>query len=398
MKNKIIIIGLLGIAFFGLLSFSHSNIERIQTVPGSYVVDVAPLVQQRDNTNTSRQIQIALILDTSNSMDGLIDQAKSQLWKIVNELASATKDSMPAQISIALYEYGNQEIAITENYVRQVLPFTSDLDDISEKLFSLNTNGGDEYCGQAINTSLNELGWDEGNEAGMKLIYIAGNEAFTQGSFSHRKACELASKNNVVIHPIFCGDRNQGKLLSWNDCALITGGEYLNINSDLKTIAVATPYDDQIDQLNVQLNNTYIHYGSSGKESKQKQITEDGNQLKYSKANKISRTLSKSSNVYYNGKWDLVDAYSGNKEIVKEIEKTTLPDSIQALSTADLQDFVIEKSNERIAINSKIAELGAERARYITKAKISSSEKSLGDEMIKTIRTEATKNGFKLKN
>jgi hypothetical protein len=33
-------------------------------------------------------IMLALLLDTSNSMDGLIDQAKSQLWKIVNELAS----------------------------------------------------------------------------------------------------------------------------------------------------------------------------------------------------------------------------------------------------------------------------------------------------------------------
>jgi hypothetical protein len=33
------------------------------------------------------KVQIALLLDTSNSMDGLIDQAKSQLWKIVNEMA-----------------------------------------------------------------------------------------------------------------------------------------------------------------------------------------------------------------------------------------------------------------------------------------------------------------------
>src|SRR4030095_9928908 len=34
-------------------------------------------------------IMMALLLDTSNSMDGLIDQAKSQLWKIVNELHEA---------------------------------------------------------------------------------------------------------------------------------------------------------------------------------------------------------------------------------------------------------------------------------------------------------------------
>ena len=29
-----------------------------------------------------RLVQMAILLDTSNSMDGLIEQAKSQLWKI----------------------------------------------------------------------------------------------------------------------------------------------------------------------------------------------------------------------------------------------------------------------------------------------------------------------------
>jgi len=30
----------------------------------------------------TKNIQVALLLDTSNSMDGLIDQAKAQLWEI----------------------------------------------------------------------------------------------------------------------------------------------------------------------------------------------------------------------------------------------------------------------------------------------------------------------------
>ena len=43
-------------------------------------------------------IQLALLLDTSGSMDGLIDQAKSQLWKIVNELATSKKDGKPVNL------------------------------------------------------------------------------------------------------------------------------------------------------------------------------------------------------------------------------------------------------------------------------------------------------------
>ena len=60
-------------------------------------------------------IMIALLLDTSNSMDGLIDQAKSQLWKIVNEVAAAKSvDGKQPNIKIALYEYGMTVFRLTK--------------------------------------------------------------------------------------------------------------------------------------------------------------------------------------------------------------------------------------------------------------------------------------------
>src|SRR6187455_3373485 len=105
-------------------------------------------------------IMIALLLDTSNSMDGLIDQAKSQLWKIVNEVAAAKKaDGKQPKIKIALYEYGNDGLSSDEGFIRQVSALTEDLDVMSEKLFSLSTNGGNEFCGQVIKTALNQLAW-----------------------------------------------------------------------------------------------------------------------------------------------------------------------------------------------------------------------------------------------
>lgn len=38
------------------------------------------------------KVQIALLLDTSNSMDGLIDQARTQLWKVVNTFVDAVRE------------------------------------------------------------------------------------------------------------------------------------------------------------------------------------------------------------------------------------------------------------------------------------------------------------------
>ncbi len=193
----------------------------------------------------NQRIMLALLLDTSNSMDGLIEQAKSQLWKIVNELSAAKcDDGQRPSISIALYEYGNDGLSAETGYIRQVSPLTSDLDVISEKLFALRTNGGNEYCGHVIRTSLQQLAWS-GSEADLKMIFIAGNEPFTQGSVSYRTACALAKEKDVVVNTIFCGNFDDGINTSWKSGADLTGGSYMSIEQNRQTVYIATPYDDQ---------------------------------------------------------------------------------------------------------------------------------------------------------
>ena len=108
-------------------------------------VDAQPTVPTPDPPPSAKKIKIALLLDTSNSMDGLINQAKSQLWKIVNELALAKCEGEKPTVKIALYEYGNDRLTASEGYIRMVTPLTNDLDQISQDLFGLTTNGGSEF-------------------------------------------------------------------------------------------------------------------------------------------------------------------------------------------------------------------------------------------------------------
>ena len=129
---------------------------RILSRPIVFLVAFLFTSFKTDNHNVDapakdQTIMIALLLDTSNSMDGLIDQAKSQLWKIVNEVAAAkSADGKQPNIKISLYEYGNDALSSSEGYIRQVSALSEDLDVMSEKLFSLSTNGGNEFCGQVI--------------------------------------------------------------------------------------------------------------------------------------------------------------------------------------------------------------------------------------------------------
>jgi hypothetical protein len=88
-------------------------------------------------------VDVAILLDTSNSMDGLIDQARSQLWTIVQQFARAEKEGKTPELRVTIFEYGNSGLPASEGYIRQVVQLTDDLDKVSEALFALKTNGGD---------------------------------------------------------------------------------------------------------------------------------------------------------------------------------------------------------------------------------------------------------------
>src|SRR5690606_135196 len=159
-------------------------------------------------------VQIALLLDTSNSMDGLINQAKTELWSVVNELAAARAHGEGPALQVALYQYGNQGLSQSEGWVQQALPFTDDLDAVSEKLFGLTTNGGDEYCGWVIRDATEQLEWSA-DPGALKMIVIAGNEGFDQGSVDFRSSVPQAIAKGVIVNTIFCGPDEQGRQTGW---------------------------------------------------------------------------------------------------------------------------------------------------------------------------------------
>lgn len=339
-------------------------------------------------------IMLALLLDTSNSMDGLIDQAKSQLWKIVNELSAAKcGDGSKPKIKIALYEYGNDGLPSSEGYIRQVSTLTNDLDLISEKLFALRTNGGSEFCGHVIRTSLNQLDWSNSN-ADLKMIFIAGNEPFTQGSVSYREACALAKEKGVIVNTIYCGDFNEGLNSNWKDGADIGGGSFMSIEQNSKTVYIATPYDDRISQLNDQLNKTYVYYGSSGYKRKELQEVQDKNAASYGAANTAERAVSKSSSGYLNSGWDLVDASKENEEVISKAKDDELPSEMKGMSVEKRKAYVKEKSAERAKIQAEIQSVNKQRQEYISKnTPKADQDKMLDAALINSIKAKAkTKN------
>ncbi|WP_288461200.1 VWA domain-containing protein [uncultured Chryseobacterium sp.] len=344
------------------------------------------------------KIQVALLLDTSNSMDGLIDQAKSRLWNIVNTLTTLKYNGKAPQVEIALYEYGNDGLR-DENYIRQVTPLTQDLDLVSEKLFALRTNGGSEYCGAVIRDASMNLKWDDNNQS-MKLIYIAGNEPFDQGKISYKEVIPTAKRKNIYTNTIFCGSRDEGIQTFWQNGASLGDGKYFNIDSDQKVIYIETPYDVRISECNAKLNDTYIYYGSHGSEFKNKQMLQDKNAEVQSVSNAVERTVAKSKkNAYKNDHWDLIDRAEKDVNFMSGVKAEELPAELKGKSKEEIKKAVAEKSAEREKIQKEIEVLSKKRQDFIDaemKKRGNSEADDLGKAIERSVLELAKKNGYSL--
>lgn len=348
---------------------------------------------QNRNPETKQQIKVALLLDTSNSMDGLINQAKTQLWEIVNELSYAKCDDAQPDLQIALYEYGNDGLEQSDGYIRQVLSFSEDLDEISKQLFALRTNGGSEYCGEVIDTSLKNLDWGN-NEDDLKLIFIAGNEPFTQGKINYVEAAALANEKDVTVNTIFCGNYETGISGKWQHGAQLTKGDYMTIDHNQQIIHIATPYDKIIIDLNTQLNGTYVGYGTLGYANKVRQSSQDAEAESLDEVVVVKRAVSKSGRMYKNSSWDLVDALKDKNFKLENIDKKSLPKELQGKSVEEIKAYIKTKEEERAQIQKQIQDLNTLREAYVAKNSADSNASDLENAMIAAIKKQAKKKNF----
>jgi von Willebrand factor type A domain len=191
------------------------------------------------NTDTSK-IQIALIIDVSGSMNGLLNQVQSQFWKMVTFLENVKRRKDIVALEFAILTVGNAEFNDTEQ-TGIISQFTSHFDCLLDKIINLNTSGGDENFGQGIQWALDSLSWSS-NKKDFKSIIIAGNEPFNQGKYNYKIECEKAKEREILINAIYCGDYDEGIKNEWFEASKMGNGRYTFINQN-DTLNTDTPFD-----------------------------------------------------------------------------------------------------------------------------------------------------------
>jgi hypothetical protein len=339
------------------------------------------------------RIQLAILLDTSSSMDGLIDQARQQLWSAVNQFSTARRDGVAPILEVAVYEYGNSRLSAEQGYTRQVIGLTSELDQVSEALFSLTTNGGLEYCGYAIAEAVRALQWSQSPDD-VRALFIAGNEPFSQGPVPYAEAIAAATAQGIVVNTIHAGDHQTGVSGGWQHGAVLAGGSYTSIDHNQAIVHVEAPQDREIAQLNASLNATYVPYGPAGASGAARQSEQDSKTAEVSAGLLAQRASAKASSLYDNAGWDLVDAAEADPVLLESVAPAALPAPMQAMDSEERRAYVAGKAAERAAIQSRIAELAREREAHVAEGRRADAAGTLQDALTDSVRKQAEAKRF----
>jgi hypothetical protein len=348
--------------------------------------------QQTTADDARRDLDLVIALDVSGSMEGLIGSAKQRLWDITNELAQARP--VP-NLRVAIVSYGRPSYGEQAGYVRIDLPFTADLDAVNATLFAFRTDGGEEYVARAIQASLDTLQWSREQDA-LRVMFVAGNESAEQDPrLAIDAATAAAARRGIVVNAIYCGSANDTVAAGWQRVATRTNGVYASIDQHAAAVAnVATPFDEKLAALNVELNATYVAFGAAGERGRANQLAQDSNAVAMSPAAAASRTVAKASELY-RSEWDLVDAVQAGQSLA-DVPAAELPAEMQALALEEREAFVREKAERRDELQRQVGELAAERSRYIEEKRRQQAGESTGLDaaILDGIRDVAATKGF----
>jgi len=329
-------------------------------------------------------------------MEALLDSARARLWDIVTSLSHARPTPI---LRVGLLTYGSPSRSTpSSGWISRQIDLTSDLDTVYGKMMSLHTDGGDEFVGWVLHDALETMSWSRDPMA-LKLIFVAGNESADQARdvFDFRAEAARARARGITVNAIYAGDRSAGVAERWEEVALCGRGSFSAIDMRCGTVQIEAPQDKIILELNMKLNATYVPYGSEGRGGAANQAAQDANAGRLGPASEASRVAAKATALYENTHWDLVDAVTKGKRKLEEMKESELPAPMQAMPPVERTQYLDKMRAERASLQKQIAEVGAERERFLkdARARTAGGKTALDDAMLAAIREQAKAQGFK---
>jgi hypothetical protein len=343
----------------------------------------------------AKKVDLVIALDTSSSMDGLIDGARAKLWDVVNLLSQAKPQPV---LRVGLISYGNDGYDARTGWVRKEAELTTNLDQVYAKLFALRTNGGSEYVARAVHDATDTMKWEQ-DQGTLKIIFVAGNEGADQDpKITLEQALGDAREKGIFVNTIYCGSNGGAVAAGWQKVAALGHGKFAAIDHN-HHVAIATPMDSELSKLSDELNKTYVGYGRGAAEGAALQSSMDKSSGAVGAPAAASRAQAKASALYRNDDWDLVDARAHGKKNVAAMPAAELPAPMRAMDEKTRAAYLDGKAKDRAALQKRISELSQKRDAYVQERKKqlapADARGGLDDAMGDSIRPQAESMGLR---
>ncbi len=375
-----------------LAMFMVSDLTSAEQKPDA---KAKPERTQKSVANTAkRQIEVCFVLDTTGSMSGLIEGAKQKIWSIANEMISAKPTP---DIKFGLVGYRDRG----DEYVTKVFNLTDDIDAIYARLQSFKADGGGdtpESVNEALDDAIRKMTWST-NRNVLKIVFLVGDAPphmdYSNGP-KYPELCKAAMKRDLVINTIQCGAMSTTTPF-WKEIAQLSEGSYATIGQTGNMVAITTPVDKELVELNRKIGTTLVAYGdeSTRRYAVSKQAASEAAPAAVT-ADRLSFNVASRKAIQGGG--ELLDAVANGTVKLDSVQREKLPVELQKLNPEELKSYVDKQQKQRAELQSQVCELNEKRQAYIDTEKKRLAANGSGDafdsKVAEMLRAQAAKKGI----
>ena len=311
------------------------------------------------------RIEVCFVLDTTGSMGGLIQGAKTKIWSIVQEMQAA--DPQPA-LKMGLVGYRDRGDA----YVTQVHALSNDIDDLYDKLIAFEAQGGGdtpESVNQALHEAVTQMPWSKDKDV-YRVVFLVGDappHMDYEDDVKHPEICKLAKKKDILLNTIQCGGISGTKEV-WTAIAQQGGGSFAAIQQDGGVHLVRTPFDEKNNACNAKINATVVPFGDAEKQALANlkvRNAEAGDA--YAVASRACWNLRCNDGKAITGTEDLVSEWEAKKVKLADVEPEHLPEPLRKLDAKGLETHLAQQLETRGKLQEELEGLVKEREAFVAK-------------------------------
>jgi hypothetical protein len=312
-------------------------------------------------------LEVAFVLDTTSSMNGLIEGAKQKIWSIASRMATGKPTP---RIRVALIAYRDRG----DEYITKRFDLSDDLDAVYSNLRAFQTAGGGdgpEHVGQALGEAVKELSWSQDSKTA-KMIFIVGDyppHDDYQDGWNSLVWAKAAIAKGIVVNTIRCGDQRDTEV-AFRAISKLADGAFISIAQEGGMAAVATPYDEEMAKLNAEVATKTLYAGSVKAQAMNRARAEEVAAAPAAAVADRSAFISstkgasaKMAPTAVGGAVDLLDSPA----TVNSFKDDELPAELQKLSKPEQQAKVEKLAVERKALQDRMVKLSKERDAWMSK-------------------------------